>query len=250
MLYVSCELKDDNCGSMVIRYVIIAFLLFIVGCSSEMDSQVDLLTAFDFESGDQEWDGGISDFPVGYEDSIYFQMNTEKVANSFALDGGSTGLNISGENPHGDLFYYFKRKISGLQPKKNYKLDFEFLVYAQLLKQPDQLSLEELYLKIGAVNYQPELQEVLWRNSLDYKALNLDKGDVNSEGGQDMINVGSIKDFTSEVPEIISGNTFDMNFDIESNEDGDIWILIGVDSGIRSYLTFGLEALTVYYNEK
>ena len=85
---------------------------------------------------------------------------------------------------------------------------------------------------------------------MDYKALNIDKGDINSESGQDAINVGSIKEYASETPEVISGNTFDDNFEIESNKAGEIWILIGVDSGIKSSITFGMEALTVYYREK
>ena len=134
---------------------IFALLLVIVGgCSVDQEDQVDLLSTFDFENGDQSWTGGISDYPVDYEDDLYFQMNTEKVNNASFLDE-SAGLNISGENPHGDLFYYFCRKVEGLVPEKKYKIDYEFLVYAQLLEKPDRLSSEELYLKVGAVYYQP-----------------------------------------------------------------------------------------------
>ena len=164
-------------GKMM-RTVIAVLLLIVGGCSGDMEDQVDLLTTFDFESGDQLWTGGISDFPVAYEDDLYFLMSTEKVRNSSFLDE-SSGLNVSGENPHGDLFYYFSRKVGGLIPNSKYKLDYEFLVYAQLLEKPDKLSSEELYLKVGAVNYEPELEKVLWRNSLEYKALNIDKGEFN-----------------------------------------------------------------------
>ena len=233
----------------LIKGLTIVLLLFVGGCSNDMEDQVGLLTAFDFESGDQQWNGGISDYPVGYEDSIYFLMSTDKVNNGSFLDESSV-LNVSGENPHGDLFYYFHRKVTGLIPNKRYKLDFEFLVYAQVLEKPEKLSSEELYLKVGAVNYEPELTKVLWRNSLQYQMLNIDKGESNSEGGSDMINIGSIKDFTSEIPEVVSGNTFDLNFEAESNNKGEIWILIGVDSGIKSNLTFGMEALNVYYRER
>lgn len=233
----------------LIQYFIIGFLIFLLGCAADQDSNVDLLTAFDFESGVQQWEGGISDYPVTYEDSINFVLTTNQVASSFDI-GRSVGLNVSGENPHGDLFYFFMRKVSGLEPGKKYNLDFEFFVYAQLLNKPESLSSEELYLKVGAVNFKPELEEVIWRNSLKYMALNIEKGEVNSDEGVDMINMGSIKHFTSDVPDFISGNTFDRRIEIEPDKNGDIWILIGVDSGIRSYLTFGMEALTVYYREK
>ena len=235
-------------GKMM-RTVIAVVLLIVGGCSGDSEDQVDLLTTFDFESGDQLWTGGISDFPVAYEDDLYFLMSTEKVTNSSFLDE-SSGLNVSGENPHGDLFYYFSRKVGGLIPNSKYKLDYEFLVYAQLLEKPDKLSSEELYLKVGAVNYEPVLEKVLWRNSLEYKALNIDKGEFNSDGGEDMINIGSIREFTSEIPEVVSGNTFDQNFEVVSNNAGEIWIMIGVDSGIKSKLTFGIEALTVYFRQR
>jgi hypothetical protein len=41
-----------------------------------------------------------------------------------------------------------------------------------------------------------------------------------------------------------------MNFEVESNSAGEIWIIIGVDSGIKSDLTFGIEALTAYFRER
>lgn len=235
-------------GTISKALLLVAGVLFL-GCSSSMDSEVDLLTAFDFESGDQYWTGGVSDYPIEYEDSIYYQIGTEKVNNNFSLDGSSSGLNIGGDNPHGDLFYFFTRKVTGLQSGRKYKLDFQFLVYTQLLDKPDNLSSDELYLKMGAVNFQPELEEVISRDSMEYKILNVEKGKANSDGGRDLLNIGSIKNFTSKVPEIISGNTFDKNFEIESNKNGEIWILIGVDSGIKNYLTFGMEAVTVYYSE-
>ncbi|MCG8311428.1 MAG: hypothetical protein MI975_28830 [Cytophagales bacterium] len=222
--------------------------LFLFGCSADMDSQVDLLMAFDFESGNQQWNGGVSDYPVHFEDSLAVQLSTDKVANSLPLDE-SAGLNISGENPYGDLFYFFSRKVI-VEPGKKYRLDFEFLIYAQLADGAVKSLSEELYLKLGAVNYKPELEKVVWRNSEDYKTLNIDKGERNGDEGQDMLNIGSIKEYANLVPEAISGNTFDRAFEIESNKDGEIWILIGVDSGIRSNITFGLEALTVYYTEK
>ena len=233
----------------LMRAIVVVLVWVLGGCFGNTEDQVDLLTTFDFESGDQLWTGGISDYPVAYEEDLYFLMSSEKVNNSSFLDE-STGLNISGENPHGDLFYYFTRKVGGLVPNSVYQVDYEFLVYAQLLEEPDRLSSEELYLKLGAVDHQPELETVLWRNSLEYKALNIDKGEFNSEGGEDMINLGSIREFTSEVPEVVSGNTFDKNFVVESNSNGEIWIIIGVDSGIKSHLTFGLEALTIYFRQR
>ena len=238
-------------GTMVRASILILFL-HLVGCSSEMENQsaefVDLLTVFDFENGDQEWEGGISDFPVGYEDSTEFLFDNSQVPVALSVEGN--GLSVSADNPHGDLFYFFKKKVTDLEPNKKYKIDFEFLVYTQLLTQSSKPSSDELYLKIGAVNYKPELKKTIWRNSMDYIALDVDKGDTNSESGNDIINVGSVKEFTSETPEIISGNTFDFIIEAETDNDGTIWLVVGIDSGIKSQLNFGMAALTVYYRKK
>jgi hypothetical protein len=238
-------------GTMVRASVLILFL-HLVGCSSEMENQsaefVDLLTVFDFENGDQEWEGGISDFPVDYEDSTAYIFDNSQVPVVLAVDGN--GLSVSADNPHGDLFYFFKRKVTDLEPNKKYKIDFEFLVYTQLLSQSTKPSSDELYLKIGAVNYKPELKKTIWRNSMDYIALDVDKGDTNSESGNDIVNVGSVKKFTSETPEIVSGNTFDFLIEVETDNDGIIWLVIGIDSGVKSQLNFGMTAVTVYYRKK
>lgn len=229
--------------------VIIAIMWITSGCSADMESTilVDLITAFDFENGSQGWEGGVSDYPDDYTDSTDFIFGYRPIPSNLLVEGN--GLEISAENPHGDLFYFFKKHVTGLRPNKKYKLDFEFLVYTQL-NDPSIKSLkEELYLKMGAVNYAPQLEETVLKSSLEYKMLNVDKGEKNNEGGQDIVNIGSIKEFTKVRPETISGNTFDFNIEVVSNNDGDIWLLIGVDSGVKSNLTFGMTALTVYFTE-
>jgi len=231
------------------RVLVLIPFLFSVGCSSSMESDsIDLLSSFDFESDNQNWEGGISDYPIDYQDSIAVLVDYNAVPGTSLLDGN--GFNISADNPHGDLFYFFKRKVDGLSPNNYYKLDFEFLLYTQLQTISENINSEDLYLKIGAVDYEPELQQLRWPNSLEYLTLNVDKGILNSEGGKDLINIGSIKRFTSDQPEVISGNTFDFQIGSKADGNGSIWLLIGVDSGVRSQLTFGLAALTVYYREQ
>lgn len=238
-------------GGIRIKALLIIILIGLSGCSFEMDSQpteiVDLVTIFDFEKDDQMWQGGISDYPADYEMSSDFTFLNTITPPDLALDGN--GLSISSDNPHGELFYFFKRKISDLNPGIKYKVDFEFLVYTQLPTQSDNLAAEELYLKIGAVNYNPELKTFV-HNSIDYITLDVDKGTNNSDNGSDVMNIGSVKEFTSNVPEVISGNTNGFHIEAEADANGAIWIVLGVDSGVKSELTFGLTALTVYYREQ
>jgi len=231
------------------RASLLIIFLFLVGCKSEMESIdiVDFLTVFDFENGNQNWEGGISDYPIDYIENSDYLFSSINIPTSLPIEG--KGLSISADNPHGDLFYFFKRKIQDLEPNKRYKLDFEFLIYTQLMTQTDKSSSKELYLKMGGVNYEPMLEQLTRRNSLGYMSLNIDKGVTNSSSGEDLVNIGSVKEFTSEIPEVISGNTFDFLIEVESNKNGVIWLVIGVDSGVKSQLTFGMAALTVYFRE-
>jgi hypothetical protein len=236
-------------GLKNICYLIVGILLF--ACSNQMDQSAsdyaELISTFDFETADQFWDGGISDYPVDYGDSMEYVVRSQQLDYSNSLYSGK-GMSITADNPHGDLFYFFKRKVSGFKPNTNYKVDFDFLVYSQ---SHDEYEIaEEIYLKVGAVNVEPhvELQKIS-SSDQGYVTLNLDKGMDNAGSGTDLVNIGSIKKLTSLDADAISGNTFDMELRMKTDVNGDIWLLIGVDSGLRSPLTFSLAAITVYYSE-
>jgi hypothetical protein len=238
---------------VVNRIIVVITVLVFMACSKEMgDSSFDyaeLISTFDFESVDQLWDGGISDYPLDYPDSAdYVVANQLLLANTASVYSGN-GLSITAENPHGDLFYYFKKKISGFKKNTNYKLDFEFLAFSKLSSGIAIPSNENAYLKVGAVSFEPKLHIQKWNDDQEYMTLNIDKGSFNESSGKDMISLGSIKEFTSNQPEAISGNTFDIEMEVKSDADGSIWLVIGVDSGIKSQLTFSLAAITVYYRE-
>lgn len=236
----------------VVYNVLVGLSVFIfTGCASELETSsldyAELISTFDFKSSDQLWEGGVSDYPAEYEDSVYFHVANEQLSNSASVYDGRA-QSISAKNPHGDLFYYFKKQISGFKKNTHYELDFEFLVFSQLTENNSIASGEDVFLKVGAVNFEPDLKKEL-RQLSDYITLNVDKGDVNGSSGNDMVNLGSIKDFMGPQPESISGNTFDIPMEVKSDDDGAIWLIIGVDSGIKSDLTFSLAAITVYYSE-
>ena len=230
-----------------------AILILFIGCSDISDKDAmqnaDLISTFDFESANQQWLGGISDYPADYKDSSEYVVrstNTQYASNSI-LPG--TGLSISADNPHGELFYFFKRKIHGLNANKKYKLDFEFLLLSQLTNGASPGNSEDIFLKIGAVNFEPKLTKVKLNEKDEFVTLNVDKGETNKDRGSDLANVGSIKKFTSATPEVVSGNTFDIPIDVTADGSGEIWLIIGVDSGIKNHLTFSMVAVTIYYKE-
>ena len=105
----------------------IIFSCGIMGCSSQMESDVaefvELLAVFDFENGKEDWEGGISDYPVDYGGSMDYTFENLQVPSALAVEGN--GLSIYADNPHGDIFYYFKR-TPNLYLAKNPEMPFLF----------------------------------------------------------------------------------------------------------------------------
>jgi len=235
----------------VFSVLVIIILLFFGSCSDDMQydslDYAELISTFDFESADQLWEGGISDYPLDFKDSLHYYVANEQLTSANAVYDGNS-LSISADNPHGDLFYYFKKKISGFKPKTTYKLDFEFLLFSELGDNQSIPKDQDLFLKMGGVNFDPSLRTEQ-RHFSEYVTLNVDKGGSNEGSGKDIVNLGSMKNFLKDQPGSVSGNTFDVPMEVKSDADGAIWLLIGVDSGVKSPLTFSLAAVTVYYSE-
>ncbi len=233
-----------------IRSIFIVLAMFwLGGCSlNDMEGrEADLISVFDFESGSQNWEGGIADYPVLTRDSLSYKFENLQVPNNLLVEG--SGLKITADNPHADLFYYFVRQITDLMPNTQYKLDFEFLLYVQTDNDIDKSNNDGVYLKIGAVGHEPILVRKIMDNNQEYMVLNIDKGETNRDSGKDLVMTGEITSFMGISPEVISGNTFDKTIGVKTDADGSLWLIIGVDSGIKTRLTFGLTAVTVYYKQ-
>jgi len=231
------------------------FALMVLGSCNSADEEnalsgVDLISSFDFESGHQDWIAGVSDYTTTniLDNSNYaYSFYNAKIPENLPWQG--YGLTITAENPHGDLFYFFKKRITGLKPNKNYKVDLEFIVYTQLEDGNKVAATEDIFLKVGAVNPEPLVTLSSTGGVADYYSLNFDKGEKNEDSGEDLKNLGSIKNYTKSTVEAISGNTYKSNIMVMADSQGSIWLIIGVDSSIKSQLTFGLMAMTVYYTE-
>jgi hypothetical protein len=244
--------------SMKIRSILntaVTLTLIALGsCSTPADenalSGVDLISSFDFESGHQDWVAGVSDFAASnIGESTNYTYSFYNAKGPATLPWQGYGLTITADNVHGDLFYFFKKQVNGLKPNKNYEVNFEFIVYTQLDSGKVITATEDIFLKVGTVSAEPINQIVQAGGTMDYYSLNFDKGEKNEDSGEHLKNLGSIKNYTKSTAEAISGNTYKSPMTVKSDAQGSVWLIIGVDSSVRSQLTFGLMAMTVYYTE-
>jgi hypothetical protein len=133
---------------------------------------------------------------------------------------------------------FMKKKITGLRPNTDFTLTFE-VAFSSNAKQgmvgPAGAPGENVYLKVGATSFEP-------KPVIDNRmyVMNIDKGEL-SQGGSDMIPVGNVA-----VPSTTDGyvnvtrtnTTYNGSpFEVRSNNEGEVWLIVGTDSGYEGITT-------------
>ncbi len=186
---------------------------------------------FDFSENFQGWNYGFADYPPGEED--YYELISEwreapEPVREELDDIGS--IFISGVNHSDDLFMYLKKRIEGLKPETRYMLFFktEFATNAPtgcigVGGAPG----EAVWMKAGGSVVEP-LTEGYY--------LNLDKGNQ-ALGGEDARVIGNIAntqtDCLNPVFEIKRLDNETDPFEITTDAEGAIWVIVGTDSGFE-----------------
>ena len=229
---------------MCCRHITFILLFVLCGCSlSNDDPSISVFTAsFDFSKSQDDWTGDFSDFPAGRKDSLFYELKFAYTNLPPHLGSGKS-IMLSGNNHSDDLFMFIKRKISGLLPNTAYSLVFEI----ELASDASEGSVgaggspgQSVFLKVGASGMEP--QKVI---EGDRFVLNVDKGNQ-STSGENAVVIGNIA-----IPATASGFTlisrtnassYAQPFVAHSNNDGEIWLLVGTDSGFEGITT-------VYYTK-
>jgi hypothetical protein len=215
------------------RLVMITGLLTILaGCGSAGDVTGSTFT-FDFAQGAQGWTAGFSDYPVGAEQ--FFQLDSGLRHLPPSLDQSKTGMILSGINHSDDLFMFLTTHLTGLKPDQKY--NFNFLVEfatdaANGCSGVGGLPGESVYVKVGAGAIQPQPLA-----SAGSYAMNIDKGNQ-SQGGADAIVIGNIAngltDCNNPIYTMKTLQNTQLSFTKETDSQGNIWAIVGTDSGYEA----------------
>jgi len=104
---------------------------------------------------------------------------------------------------------------------------------------------ESVYLKAGATLIEPkkELETGIHR-------MNIDKGNQEEEGA-DMMNIGhvGVSASTIQYTVIIRNNSSVNSFVITTDASGEIWLVVGTDSGFEGTTTLYYTQIDVLFNE-
>ena len=197
--------------------------------------------SFTFEEDMDGWSTGFADLPQDHEPDLY---ETESGHGSLPSGIEGNGIYLKGHNRSDDLFMFLMRLIEGLKPETTYSIMFTVDLASNtpagmmgIGGSPG----ESVYVKVGAVGTEPEIVE----DSGGWLRMSLDKGNQASEG-EDMINIGTISNpnidlntFTGEEYALMTLENHYYSFNVTSDSEGKIWVLLGTDSGF--------EGLTLVY---
>jgi hypothetical protein len=205
---------------------------------------------FDFAMSSEGWSSGFCDYPAGWEPQMDLVADHRRLPSP--LDQMRGGLFIAGSNSSDDLFMFWKRRVSGLQPGRAYAVDFTVLLATNVPKgvggiggSPD----GSVFLKVGAAPVEPIAMSVQSAGRLEYR-LNIDKGNQ-SQSGKDAVVIGTVGNLsgteTWELKELQGGSD---RLAIASSADGSAWLLVGTDSGFEGRTSLYYARVTAQFTPR
>jgi hypothetical protein len=233
-------LKMTEMKSLLIYVLGILFLL--TNCSVDKELSPPL----------EKWEGwafGFADYPLS---QIYqYELTYGLAALPTPLDPRQIGLMISGNNHSDDLWMFVKKKIAGLKPNQKYELIFKVELASQYPENSVGIGGSpgaSVYLKAGASLIEPDTTSGY--TDSDFKIMNIDKGNQ-ANGGQDMILLGNIgiagNNFTYT---LIERNNVSNPFVIQTDSKGEIWVIVGTDSGFEGVTEIYFNNIDIQIIEK
>lgn len=217
-------------------------LVIFASCQKDEETELDLPKEFIyyFQTNSEDWIGDFADYPndPNVEELYELEFSYSKLPEPLNINKGA--LKQSGTNRSDDLFMFIKKKINGLLPNKDYNisLEIEFATNAPsgaigVGGAPG----EGVAIKAGGSTFEP-LKVI--DNYDNWYRMNIDKGNQQIDG-KDMKKIGDFANGTDL-------NTYKLKtlkaispLSIKSNSNGEIWIIIGTDSGFEA-------TTTIYYN--
>lgn len=205
----------------------------------------------DFSVDSDGWIGNFADLPV--DDSIIYELEFAHTKLPSPLDTNKNALMIKGSNRSDDLFMYITKKLEGFEPNREYSL---ILSIKMASNSPWGLigiggaPAESVYLKAGVISYKPERDISFDAGfSQGYYVMNIDKGNQSQEG-VDMKVLGDIGYEGDSEFTLIERHYNGTELTATSNEKGELWVIIGTDSGYEGITELYYSDIQLFFVEQ
>ena len=236
-----------TCGKFLVMILMIPFL----GCDlSGAESGIMVFSnSFDFSKSQSEWTVDFTDYPAGVEDSALYELRFAYTNRPENLGANKMSMMLSGSNHSDDLFMFMKRKITNLAPNTDYAIVFEVELASNapagavgIGGSPG----ESVFLKAGASATEPK--KVIEGNLF---SLNIDKGNQSSQGENSIVLGNIAVGYDTKEYALITRNNADANntpFVAKSNSKGELWLIVGTDSGFEGTTTIYYTRISVVFS--
>jgi len=226
--------------ALILILSVAAFLL--ASCSEEVtpsppNDTVDIM--YDFSTDTEGWLIDFADYPVGEE--AFYELAGRHATLPPPLDETDGALKLSGSNRSDDLFMFAKKKLEGLEPNTTYEITFDLDIASDAASGSVGIGGgpgEAVNVKIGATSIEP--LKVIATEDFGYEAyyvMNIDKGNQ-FQSGEDMIRIGDFENGTDDFAyALINRNNAQNPFEAQTNSAGELWLIVGTDSGFEGITT-------------
>lgn len=189
--------------------------------------------SFSFAEGAEGWTGDFADLPVDRTEKSDFRLEKGWGSIPTADKQSVNGFLLQGMNRSDDLFMFVKRPIGsveGLQPQTSYQVDLSFDLGTDTsrgLMGIGGAPGEAVTVKAGVLNREPI--PIRKEEAVPYYRMNIDTGSQ-TKGGADMQALGNLVKPQAEI-EGYQLKPFTANFKATTDENGQLWLILGTDSG-------------------
>jgi hypothetical protein len=231
-----------------------AFLMSLLlgmswACSDTLDQPDDGIghreLLFTFDGDAQGWSGNFTDVSAEHAQAVGFVFEHRPLPAEVGGAGGA--LFLSGENVSDDLFLFLTYPVTGLRPNTRYDLTFELELASNAPAGCLGIGGDpggSVFLKVGAALVPPDS---VMTPSGGYR-LNVDKGNQSSDGANAQV-VGDIANSSRECNrpsyQRITRDNRDRPFRITTDGQGQLWLLVGTDSGFEGATALYYDTLRV-----
>ena len=217
-------------------------IFFLASCCKTDNNKTltGMIFTDEFTAGTDGWIGDFADYPTDPAQTPMYQLEFTHAFLPDPLNTSDGALKQSGINRSDDLFMFIKKKITGLEPNRNYtvdlKVDFASNAADNMMGVGGAPG-EDVTIKAGAVSIEP----IKIANTIEnYYRMNIDKSNQ-SQSGIDMKVIGNFANGSDlNVYKIKQLNT-STPLNVRANQQGEIWLVIGTDSGFEG-------KTTIFYN--
>lgn len=215
----------------IILSIVSAAILF--SCTKE-DTTIPQLSINDqFNVSTTGWSADFADYPVGEE--TFYELSTKKDAKLPApLDTLKKGFRVSGNNHSDDLFMFITKKMTVPKANQLYKGTFEVEFASNAPNGSVGVGgspAESVYVGIGLTSVEPKKVK---DSTNKFYTMNIKKMQQ-ATSGQDMKVIGNVANGTTESKYKLVKRTGE--FTGKSDANGNLWVIVGTDSGFEATTT-------------